>query len=112
MARYLTALILAAMAVAPTFAFGDEVRSGDRVEAAAPFFMCGAREDLATIDALDRGGDRQAAIKVGMQRCESGRRAYKYVVTEINGNDLCIRSDGASYCLWAHRSVLQVMPSQ
>jgi hypothetical protein len=112
MARCVTALILAVMAAAPTLALGDEVRSGDHVEATAAFFMCGAREDLATIDALDRGGDRQAAIKVGMQRCESGRRAYKYVVAEVNGNDLCIRSESAPYCMWAHRSALQLTPSQ
>lgn len=96
---------------APTLAFGDEFRAGDRAEATAPFFMCGARDDLATLRAPDRQGDRQTAVKTGMERCESGRPDYKYVVIEAEGDAVCIRLEGAPYCLWAWRSSLQVTPS-
>jgi hypothetical protein len=74
--------------------------------------MCGAQEDLATMQALNRQGDRQTAVKVGMERCESGRAGYKYTVERIEGDVVCIRHEGAPYCLWAQRSSLQLIPSQ
>ncbi len=112
MQKCVTTLALVAIAAVPALAFGDEFRSGDRVEGTAAFFMCGAREDLGTIAALDRQGDRQTALKVGMQRCEAGRPGYKYVVMEADGEDICIRPESTRYCLWAWRSSLQPTPSQ
>ena len=106
-----TAFVLVGIAAA-TPAFGDELRAGDRVEASAPFFMCGAREDLATLQVLDRQGDRQTALKIGMERCESGRAGYKYLVMQGDGNAVCLQAAGTTYCLWARRASLQVTPSQ
>ena len=111
MKQSVTALALVAIVAAPTLAFGAELRVGDRVEATAPFFMCGARDDLATLQVLDRQGDRQTAIKIGMERCQSGRPGYKYVVMETGADAVCIRPDNVPYCLWAWRSSLQVTPS-
>jgi hypothetical protein len=105
-------LVLVTAVSAPTLAVASELRSGDRVEGAAAFFMCGAREDLATMQALERAGDRQTALKVGMERCEQGRRGYKYVVMQSDGDAVCIRRDGAPYCLWAQRASLQPTPSE
>ena len=112
MKQCVTALALVAIVAAPALAFGDELKVGDRVEAAAPFFMCGARDDLATLQALARQGDRPTAVKIGMERCESGRAGYKYLVVEAVGDVVCIRREGEPYCLWAWRSSLQVTPSQ
>lgn len=112
MKKCVTALALVAVAAAPPLAFGDEFRAGDRVEATASFFMCGARDDLATLQVLDRQGDRQTALKIGMERCESGRPGYKYVVMQADADAICIQRDNARYCLWARRSALQITPSQ
>ena len=112
MQKCMTVLAVAAIAAVPALAFGDQLRSGDRVEAAAAFFMCGAREDLATMVALGRQGDRQTAIKVGMARCESGRPGDKYFVVQDDGDAVCIRGGNVPYCLWAQRSSLQLTPSQ
>jgi len=112
MTKLVTLFTLAAIAAAPLPALGDEVKAGDRVAATAAFFMCGAREDLATMDALERQGDRQTALKIGMQRCESGRASSTYVVEQGDADALCIRSGSTPYCLWARRSALQVTPSQ
>jgi hypothetical protein len=112
MKKFVTAFTLFSVASAPVLAFADEFRSGDRVEATAAFFMCGARDDLATLQALDRQGDRQTAIKIGMERCESGRPGYKYIVMQADGDAVCIRRESAPYCLWARSSSLQPTPSQ
>jgi hypothetical protein len=112
MKKCVTALTLFSLASAPALAFADEFRSGDRVEATTAFFMCGARDDLATMQALDRQGDRQTAIKIGMERCESGRAGYQYIVMQAEGDVVCLRRESAPYCLWAWRSSLQVTPSQ
>jgi hypothetical protein len=112
MKTFATALTLAAMALQPLQAFADEFRSGDRVEGTAAFFMCGARDDLETMRALYRGGDGEAALKVGMERCEPGRPGSQYVVIETKGDAVCIRREGNPYCLWAWRSSLHATPSQ
>jgi hypothetical protein len=112
MQKYVTALMLATVAAAPAPALADDFRPGDRVEAAAAFFMCGAREDLATLQILDRQGDRQTALKIGMERCESGHPGYKYIVIQAEEGAVCIRRERAPYCLWARSSSLQVTPSQ
>jgi hypothetical protein len=112
MQKCVTALALVAIASAPALALGDEFRSGDRVEAPAGFFMCGARDDLATLQVLDRQGDRQTALKIGMERCEAGRPGYKYIVMQAEGDAVCIRRESAPYCLWARSSSIQVTPSQ
>src|ERR1051325_8180492 len=104
MKKAVTVLILFSLACGPAPGFTDELKSGDRVEATIAFFMCGARDDLAALHALDRQGDRQAALKLGMERCESGRPGYKYIVTEAEGDAVCIRRDSAATCLWAWRS--------
>ncbi len=112
MKNFVTAFTLFSIAAQPALAFADKFRSGDRVEAPAVFFMCGARDDLETIKVLDRNGDRQTALELGMERCESGQRGYKYIVMEDEGDAVCIRREGAPYCLWAQRSSLQETPSQ
>ena len=112
MKKFVTAFTLVSIAGQPAAAFADEFRPGDRVEATAAFFMCAARDDLAAMKALDRQGDRQTAIKLGMERCESGRPSYKYIVMEAEGDAVCIRREGTPYCLWARRSSLQATPSQ
>ncbi len=112
MNKCVTALTVVMLAWVPALAVADEFRSGDRVEATAGFFLCGAREDLTTMQALDRRGDRQTALKIGMERCESGQAGYKYVVIEADADAACIRRESAPYCLWAWRSSLQMTPSQ
>lgn len=112
MKTYLTAFTLAAIAAQPILAFAEEFRSGERVEGTASFFMCGARDDLDTIKALERQGDKETARAMGTARCESGRPGFQYVVTRSEGDAVCIRREGAPYCLWAQRASLQVTPSQ
>jgi hypothetical protein len=112
MKTFATAFTFVLVASATALAVASELRSGDRVEGAGPFFMCGAREDLATMQALERAGDRQTALKVGMERCEQGRRGYKYVVMQSDADAVCIRRDGVPYCLWAQRASLQPTPSE
>jgi hypothetical protein len=58
---------------------------------------CGARDDLATMQALDRQDDRQTAIKIGMERCESGRPGYKYIVMQTDGEAVCVRRESTPY---------------
>jgi hypothetical protein len=112
MQKRVTAFALVAFAAAPALALADGFRPGDRVEATAAFFMCGARDDLATLQALDRQGDRETALKIGMARCESGRPGYKYIVVQAEDGAVCIRRESAPYCLWARSASLQVTPSQ
>jgi hypothetical protein len=112
MRKFVTAFTLVSIAAQQALAFANELRSGDRVEAAAAFFMCGARDDLETLKALDRQGDGKTAIKLGMERCESGRPGYKYIIMDAEGDAVCIRREGIPYCLWARRSSLQATPSQ
>ena len=108
----LMVFILAAITTQPMLAFADELRSGDRVEGTAAFFMCGARDDLDTIKALERQGDKETARTMGTDRFESGRPGFQYIVTRAEGDAACIRREGAPYCLWAQRASLQVTPSQ
>ena len=112
MKTFLTAFTLTAIATQPMLGFADELRSGDRVEGTAAFFMCGARDDLDTIKALERQGDKETARTMGTDRCESGRPGFQYIVTRTEGDAACIRREGAPYCLWAQRASLQVTPSQ
>jgi hypothetical protein len=112
MKKCVTAFTLLSIASVPALAFADEFKSGDRVEATAAFFMCGARDDLETMQVLDRQGDRQTALKIGMERCEAGRPGYKYIVMEAEGDAVCIRRESIPYCLWARGSSLQPTPSQ
>jgi hypothetical protein len=112
MKKLVTAFSLLSIAAQPTLVFAGEFRSGDRVEATAAFFMCAARDDLAAMKALDQQGDAPTALKLGMERCESGQPGYKYIVMQADGDAVCIRREGAPYCLWARHSSLQATPSQ
>jgi hypothetical protein len=112
MKNSLIAFILAAIVAQPALAFAEEFRSGDRVEGTAVFFMCGARDDLEAMKALDRHGDRETALKLGMDRCEPGRPGYHYIVIETKGDAVCLRRDANPYCLWALASSLNATPSQ
>jgi hypothetical protein len=112
MMKLVTALTVAAIVGQPVLVSANDFRPGDRVEGAHPFFMCGAREDLSSIRALERIGDKKTALKVGMERCEPARPGNRYIVVQAEGDALCIRPDGDVFCLWAWRSSLQVTPSQ
>jgi hypothetical protein len=112
MIKLVTTLTVAMIVGQPVLAFANELKPGDRVEGAQPFFMCGAREDLASIRALERAGDKATALKVGMQRCEPARPGNRFIVVRAEGDALCVRPDGDAFCLWAWRSSLQVTPSQ
>ncbi len=112
MKKRVPAFALFSLACAPALAFADGFRSGDRVEASTAFFLCGARDDLATLQVLDRQGDRQTALKIGMERCEAGHPGHKYIVMQVEGDALCIQTENAPQCLWARRSSLQLTPSQ
>jgi hypothetical protein len=112
MKKYVTAFTLFSLASSQAPAFADAFKSGDRVEASAAFFMCGARDDLQTMQVLDRQGDRQTALKIGMERCEAGRPGHRYIVMQAEGDDICIRGESNPYCLWAWRASLHTTPSQ
>src|SRR5690348_16019636 len=112
MRTFVTAFTLAAVAAIPRLAFADEIRSGDRVEGAAAFFMCGARDDLQTVQVLERQGDKNTARIMASERCEWARPGVQYVVTRTDSEAVCIRREGAPFCLWAERASLQVTPSQ
>lgn len=92
--------------------YANEFSPGDRVEGAHHFFMCGAREDLYSIRALERTGDKQTALKVGTERCETAVPRNSYVVSRVEGEAVCIGRDADVLCLWALRSSLQPTPSQ
>jgi hypothetical protein len=95
------ALTLAATACPPALVCAEEFKSGDRVQGAAAFFLCGAREDLQTMKVLARQGDRESAIKLGTDRCETARPGDRYIVVETADDAVCIRRESDRYCLWA-----------
>ena len=112
MNKLVTAFALCVIVARPALAVADTFTSGDRVQATAAFFMCGARDDLATINALDRQGDKQTALKLGTERCQSAKPGETYIVLEIVGDAICIRHQGAPFCLWAPSSALRAMPTR
>jgi hypothetical protein len=111
MKKFVMAFTLVAIAGHPALAFADEFKAGDRVQGTAAFFMCGAREDLATLRALERQGDAESARKLGTDRCEQGRPGYQYLVMETADDAVCIRATNP-YCLWAQRSAVRVVGPQ
>ncbi len=112
MKKLVMAFTLATIAGQPAVVLADELKSGDRVQGTAPFFMCGARDDLATIKALDRQGDADSARKLGAARCEQGRPGSQYVVVETAEDAVCIRRGTDPYCLWAQRAAVRVVGAQ
>ncbi|HUI95802.1 MAG TPA: hypothetical protein VLX44_08630 [Xanthobacteraceae bacterium] len=100
------AFALAAIVGQPTLVFADDLKPGDRVEAAAAFFMCGARDDLETMKTLARQGDRDTAVKLGTERCEQGQPGNQYVVVEVADDAVCVRRGTDPYCLWVQRQSL------
>ena len=112
MKTFVIAFTLAVIGGQPTLGFADELKSGDRVQGTAAFFMCGARDDLATMKALARQGDRETAVKLGTDRCEQGQPGYQYIVVEVAEDAVCIRRGTDAYCLWAQRSSLRAVRPQ
>jgi len=112
MKTFVMASTLAAIVGQPTVVFADEFKVGDRVEAAAAFFMCGARDDLVTMKTLARQGDRDTAVKLGTERCEQGQAGNQYVIVEIADDLICVRRGTDPYCLWVQRSSVHAAKPQ
>jgi hypothetical protein len=112
MKTFVMASTLAAIVGQPTVVFADEFKVGDHVEAAAAFFMCGARDDLVTMKTLARQGDRDTAVKLGTERCEQGQPGNQYVVVEVADDLVCVRRGSDPYCLWVQRSSLHAAKPQ
>jgi len=112
MKMFVRAFTVAAIIGQPALVFADEFKPGDRVEAAAAFFMCASRDDLTAMKTLARQGDRDTAVKLGTERCEQGQPGNQYVVVDVADDAICVRRGTEPYCLWVQRASLHAAKPQ